>query len=160
MTSEVAMRFLAGHMHESDYPCRLWRGWQQGAVRAEDLPEFLPHAWLYAQTPELTLETCRWVDMFRGAGRIVNPTNLDPPTGLLTVFRGATASRAHGMGWYLERSDAAAILPRHGQYGQTQIYTTVFPGDAVLAFLKRADEGPEIVVDPSELGEVVPVENS
>lgn len=146
---------LQVHMSEPGYPRQVWEAWEARRIMDEDLVELLPYAWLYSQEPERVLATARWVTMFRAAGFLLLPTNLGRPTTPLRAFRGATEARMTGMAWYLDRRDAAPISKRHARFGEAHIYVTTVPLEAMLAHLQRADEGPEIIVDPQLLGEIV-----
>jgi hypothetical protein len=131
--------------------------WVAGDITDEELAVFLPWAWLYAQAPEDMLPASGWVAMLRACGPLREPVTLpDLPSHPFDVFRGATHERRSRLSWYLARRDAEVILPRHRLYGDARIYSTRATRDEVLAYFRRADEGPEVLLDPDSLGGVAP----
>lgn len=155
--SENALH-LQEHQSEVDHPRQLWETWNAGHITDADLRGLISFAWLYSQAPEQVLATERWVAMLKATGVLVQPTDLELPVPGQDLFRAATESHIQRMAWYVRRSDAEAILPRHARCGPAGIYLSELNDQAVLAHFKRADEGQEVLLDPHGIGDVIRID--
>lgn len=138
---------------QQDGPARLYNAWTAGQISLGSLRNTLADAWTRDDEPITHLDHDLWLEMFRAAGWLKVPTNLDNLVYPLTIYRGSTEERARRMSWTTNRAVAAEHVKRHKQHGNARVYEAVVGADAVLAYLNTGHEC-EVIVDPDKLGPI------
>lgn len=138
---------------QPDGPRRVFDAWESGLISDADLRGLLADTWLRIDEPEHTIGAAAWMTMFRAAGFISQPTNIQAPTQTLTVYRGATEVRRLGMAWSLSIDTAGHFQLRHARFGSAFLYTAVVEPIGVMALFGNRIEQ-EVVVDPELLVDV------
>jgi hypothetical protein len=109
--------------------------------------------WSYDDQPMTHLDHDAWLELFRAAAPITQPTNLPALSFPLTLYRGSTHQRRRRMSWTAECQMARQFIKRHREYGDAALYSVVVERDAVLAHLNLRRVEFEVVVDPAMLDE-------
>lgn len=131
---------------------RLRTEWEAGHLARADLRDLLPQIWTRESTdsPEAAIGTAACVELFRNAGFVAIPNNLQKPTSAVTIYRGAPESHRIGMAW--TQSETIARQFRDGKRQRLRVETLVFRAtahpEAVLALFDDRREC-EVVVDPA-----------
>lgn len=134
-------------------PGRLYRAWRACDISRGSLRNTLPMAWSYDDHPMDHLEHDEWLELFRAAAPIRQPTNLPPLDYPLRLYRGSTYQRRMRMSWTTKRTVARHFVTRHRAYSEGALYTVTVNQDAVLAHLNLRRVEFEVVVDPAMLDE-------
>ncbi|MGH3685951.1 MAG: hypothetical protein ACRDSM_13000 [Pseudonocardiaceae bacterium] len=132
---------------------RLYRAWRAGEISRGSLRNTLPLAWSYDDQPMTHLEQDEWLELFRAAAPIKQPTNLPTLSFPLTLYRGSTHQRRRRMSWTTECDVARQFMNRHREYGDAGLYSVVVERDAMLAHLNPRRVEFEVVVDQAMLDE-------
>lgn len=151
--SEPASRLQSEVSGHPDGPRILFDAWKSGVVSDRDLRGLIPDAWTRSgnDQPEQVIGTQDWVEMFRTAGFVSQPTSQIAPVGTLTIYRGAPEQRSRGMAWSTDVIKAEQHRQRCEKFNETALlYTATIEPIGVLAlFSSRGEE--EVVVDPQFL---------
>jgi hypothetical protein len=134
-------------------PALLIRWIGRGLIGTAELAPLLPDVWTSAEWPEKAFPQDLWVGLFRRVGFVSDPVGIPAPTGLLTVYRGATPKRRDGMSWTRDRKTAEWFAWRDRdrfRFVDAGVFTAIAPPQAVLAAIDSRNEA-EIVVEPSRL---------
>ena len=136
---------------------RLHAEWEAGNLARADLRDLLPQIWTRESTdsPEAAIGTVACVQLFRSAGFVAIPSNIERPTASLTIYRGAPESHRIGMAW--TQSETIARQFRDGKRERLRVeafafQATAYP-EAVLALFDDRRER-EVVVDPTPIADI------
>jgi hypothetical protein len=140
--------FLAGRNCEPEI---LWDCWFAEDLDVTGLRALLPSAWSGAEFPERCVKSDQWVGWFHEIG-FFSDLGRPQPSDAITVYRGSTWERRHGMSWTTDDAIARRFADPTGFHGfgltHYLLRAVVTPVD-VLAFIDDVRPGEsEVVVDP------------
>ncbi|MCT7371443.1 hypothetical protein A7R75_20810 [Mycolicibacterium llatzerense] len=90
-----------------------------------------------------------WVELFNVAGYTSAGQPAEPPEQV-TVWRGCTPGRRHGMSWTADRDKAQWFADRPGYASRGRVYVHRASGYELLAYISDRNES-EYVIDPQYL---------
>jgi hypothetical protein len=155
--TEYGKRLVAELCGRPNAIARLHAEWRAGHLTRADLRDLLPQIWTRESTdsPEAAIETAECVQLFRSAGFVAIPNNIERPTRALTIYRGAPESHRIGMAW--TQSEAIARQFRDGKRQRLRVEAFVFQAtahpEAVLGLFDDRRER-EVVVDPTLIADI------
>jgi hypothetical protein len=108
--------------------------------------------------PGHDLSTDQLVTLFRAAGWQCGDEE-EPPTEVLTVYRGASVNNLFGLSWTLNLERAQSFAHRHGDWDpsrhvyrrESMVYIAEAPPECVLGMFTGVNDEDEVIVDPSGL---------
>lgn len=146
MNARALIRTAMAAMTAPLSPAALWEYASNPAADIDTLRGLLHRTWGDTYSPMRHLPREQWVAMFRRVGffNMMQP-HAAPPTGTLTLFRGAHPDYARGLSW----TDTAATAVMFAQRSPVpaRVYRAVVPASAVLGALHAAGTFTEFIVD-------------
>jgi hypothetical protein len=139
---------------------RIYAWYSEGRIGKEWLERrlglFYQHS---APSHDLTID--QLVALFRAAVWQCSDEE-EPPSEVLTVYRGASVDKIHGISWTLDLERAQSFARRHGDWDPTTrvhrrestVYIAEAPPECVLGMFTGIDDEDEVIVDPSGLRNV------
>jgi hypothetical protein len=142
----------------AEKPSLLHQAFQAGRIPAADLAKLIAFAWIRDDQPTQDTGDQPWLEMFAAAGYFSDPQPRPRPSRPVTLYRGATAARMHGMSWAETPQVATELGIRHARHDAAALYETTAGPEAILAYLHKPGEGWTVVVDPTRLADIRHIE--
>jgi hypothetical protein len=142
-------RFQADLLWSGDEegPAKLFSWWRLGQIPREEFIRLIPEVWVKAESPVRCLGERSWLAMFKDAG-FVSDCGAMPPTGPVTLYRGADEPHMRGFSWTPDVRDASWFADRTTWTSPGLVFAATVPPGAVLGEFVGRNE-PELVVNPN-----------
>jgi hypothetical protein len=149
------------HVGRNDGPALLYDLYAAGSLSIYEHPGVVAEAWSMAEFPTNLLPAEEWVELFEEAGYTEDEKPAPRPRQAVTVYRGCSTDRRHGMSWTTDIERARWFADRDLGHGTGLIYVFNAPPESLLAFIHDSSRGEaEYVINPESMNDANVVQHA